>query len=51
MSEFKEKTYQEMTTDELNALEEFMYDCECDGLDMWFERDKVLQELNRRDFK
>ena len=39
----------EKTTEELIALEQFLYDCEVEGMDTWFERDKVLWELNSRD--
>jgi hypothetical protein len=45
------KPYSEWTTEQLNSLEERLYDDECAGFDTWFERDKVLIELNRRDFK
>lgn len=43
--------YKDMTTEQLKALEEFMYDQEVQGEDYWFERDKILWELNSRDFK
>ncbi len=39
------KNLEEMTTEELEALEEWLYDCEVEGEDMWFERDRVLWEL------
>ena len=40
--------YAEMTDEQLVDLEEWLYDMEVDGYDMWFERDQVLWEMNRR---
>ena len=40
--------YAELTDDQLVALEESLYDDECDGRDTWAERDQVLWEMNRR---
>lgn len=37
-----------MTDDQLSELEQQLYDAEFDGADTWFERDKVLWEMNRR---
>lgn len=45
------KSLEEMTTEELKDLEEWMYDDAVKGEDNWFERDKILIELNKRDFK
>lgn len=42
--------YSNMTTDQLKDLEEWLYDQEVSGEDYWFERDKILIELNKRDF-
>jgi len=44
--------YKDMTTEQLEALEaleEWLYDCEVDGYDVWWERDQLLQELAKRE--
>ena len=43
--------YADMTTKQLKNLEEWMYDQEVAGEDYWFERDKILWELAKRDLK
>jgi hypothetical protein len=43
--------YENMTTDQLKDLEEQLYDMEIDGCAVWFERDKILNELNKRNWK
>lgn len=48
---YYEKPYSEWTTEQLTAAEERLYDDERDGQDTWFERDQILIELNKRDFK
>ena len=40
--------YAEWTTEALKDYEEWLYDCEVEGEDVWFERDQVLWELSRR---
>ena len=35
-------------TERLKALEEYLYDCEVRGEDVWFLRDQILKELNSR---
>jgi hypothetical protein len=37
-----------MTYEELIDEEELLYDMELEGIDTWFERDKILWELWRR---
>ena len=41
--------YEEWPTESLRDYEERLYDQEVEGCDVWFERDKVLQELARLD--
>jgi hypothetical protein len=43
--------YENMTTEALIALEERMYDDECEGEDNWYWRDQLIIELNKRDWK
>jgi len=40
--------YDDMTYEELVEYEQWLYEREVDGDDVWFERDQVLWELNRR---
>lgn len=40
--------YADMTDEQLMALEEGLYDMEVAGADVWFERDKILWEMNDR---
>ena len=40
--------YSTWTTDRLKDLEEYLYDREVEGDDTWYERDQILNELNRR---
>ncbi len=47
MSERKSE-YEDLTDEHLRDLEEQMYDDAIAGLPSWFERDKVLWEMNRR---
>lgn len=43
------KAYDEMSDEQLMALEEELYDLEAQGgLDTWYDRDQVLWEMNRR---
>lgn len=43
------RVYQDWSTEELITEEQFLYDCEIDGEDTWFERDQVLWEIQRRE--
>lgn len=43
--------YENMITEALIALEEWMYDAECEGEDNWYWRDQLIIELNKRDWK
>lgn len=45
-----ERDLSKLTDDQLIDLEESLYDLEVEGFDTWFERDKVLWELNYRKF-
>jgi hypothetical protein len=38
----------DLTVDQLIDLEERLYDMEVEGLEVWFERDQVLLEMNTR---
>jgi hypothetical protein len=38
------------TIEALLDYEEFLYDLEIEGEDVWADRDQVLWELNRRNF-
>lgn len=40
--------YADMSDDELKEMEERLYDEEVAGDDVWFERDQILREMNRR---
>lgn len=40
--------FDDMTDAELIAYEERLYDDEVDGNDTWFQRDRVLWEMNKR---
>ena len=40
--------FSDMSDDDLFAYEQSLYDRECDGEDVWFERDHVLWEINKR---
>ena len=40
--------YANLTDEQLRNLEESLYDDEVGGQDVWFIRDKVLWEMNRR---
>jgi hypothetical protein len=46
-----ERPYSDWTTEQMLEYEQRLYDDEFAGEDTWFDRDQVLQELNRRDFK
>ena len=39
--------YQDLTDEQLIALEESLYDDEVSGHDTWAERDQLLWEMNR----
>ncbi len=39
----------EMTKEELEAFEKWLYDCEVEGVDCWFSREQVLRELASRE--
>lgn len=41
----------DMSDDELWSEEERLYDLEVEGYDVWFERDQILWEINRRNLK
>lgn len=40
--------YEHLTDEQLRELEERLYDEEIEGGNTWFERDRVLWEMNRR---
>ena len=44
-----DKELKDMTIEELKDLEEMLYDMEVSGVNCWFERDKVIWELQKRD--
>lgn len=47
----RHRPFADWTTEALIEYEQGLYDDEVRGEDTWFERDQVLWELNRRDFK
>ena len=40
--------WEDYTDEQLKALEESLYDDEVNGQDVWYLRDKILWEMNRR---
>ena len=42
------RPYEDWTTEDLKELEDTLYDDEVAGLDVWFQRDQIINELNRR---
>ena len=42
------RPYEDWTTEDLKELESTLYDDEVAGLDVWFMRDQILNELNWR---
>jgi hypothetical protein len=47
MNELPDK-WDNWSDDQLREYEERLYNDEVHGADVWFERDQVLQEMNRR---
>ncbi len=43
-----DREYADWTIQQLRDYEENLYDREIEGEDVWFERDKILWELNYR---
>jgi hypothetical protein len=48
MSDAPKRPYEDWSTERLRELEEYLYDQEVLGEDTWFDRDRILNELNRR---
>lgn len=38
-----------LSNEQLLTLEESLYDLEVEGMDIWFERDQILNEIRKRD--